>query len=198
MGHQEGRHFSVPVNFSSTTTSIPLLFDKNQLFYGINIFTLLVNETPVAERLMFNDFKSLNSSDDIAAMALKNMSRDSIQLQLALPDFDKRANLSISVLPEKTISYIKNQNISTSFLLDPFVKGYIEDKTYYFSESDAKIKYNLDLLLLTQGWSKYNWNDIFSESPSLDNPRQNGLRQELYIQERIPNRIEHLLVWGSR
>jgi hypothetical protein len=39
--------------------------------------------------------------------------------------------------------------------------------------------------------------DIFSDAPSLRYQRQNGVTQKFKINERIPNRIKHLLVWGS-
>ncbi|MBS3739620.1 MAG: hypothetical protein KGY51_11615 [Psychroflexus sp.] len=197
MVHQEGKHFNVPVYLDSEMTSIPLLFNQRQLFHGVNTLTLMVNNQPVAERLIFNESKTKNSSKDIVVNSFKYSKNDSIQLQLALADLNTDANLSISILPEKTISYVKNQNISTAFLLEPFVNGYIEDKTYYFTETDAKTKYNLDLLLLTQGWSQYNWDNIFSDAPSLKYQRQSGITQKIQINERIPNRIKHLLVWGS-
>lgn len=53
------------------------------------------------------------------------------------------------------------------------------------------------MLLLTQGWSKYDWNSLFNSSPSLKYQRQNGVTQKFHINERIPNQIKHLLVWGS-
>lgn len=197
MVHQEGKYFKVPVYMSTEVTTLPMLFDKEQLFYGVNTFTLLVDNVPVAERLAFNGTKTINSSEDISANALKSKKKDSVYLQIALADLDKNANLSISVLPENTISYVKNQNISSAFLLDPFIKGYVEDKTYYFTETDLKTEYNLDLLLITQGWSQYNWDNIFSDAPSLKHQRQNGVTQKFQINERIPGRIKHLLIWGS-
>ena len=197
MIHQEGKHFRVPVYLDADVTTLPLLFDKDKLFYGVNTFTLLVNNKPVAERLIFNGSQTQNSAEDISVNALKSNKKDSIYLQIALPKLVNDANLSISILPEKTISNTKNQNISTAFLLDPFVNGYIEDKTYYFTETDSKTSYNLDLLLLTQGWSQYNWDDIFSDAPSLKHQRQHGVTQKFQINERIPSRIKHLLIWGS-
>ena len=54
-----------------------------------------------------------------------------------------------------------NTNIEAAFLLTPYLKGYIEKPSYYFNNTDRKKLIELDLLLLTQGWSKYDWNDIF-------------------------------------
>lgn len=68
---QEGKHFSVPVYLNSETPTVPLLFDEEQLFYGVNTFTLMVNDKPVAERLIFNDSKTINSSKDLYVNTLK-------------------------------------------------------------------------------------------------------------------------------
>jgi hypothetical protein len=40
---------------------------------------------------------------------------------------------------------------------------------------DRKKKYELDVLLLTQGWSRYNWDDIFSSTPNALNRFETGI-----------------------
>ncbi|MDX1761661.1 MAG: hypothetical protein R3218_05860, partial [Christiangramia sp.] len=59
---------------------------------------------------------------------------------------------------------------------DPYVRGNIENAGYYFSE-DVDLRrrdYDLDLLLLTQGWSKYSWDNIFRKTPSEKFPHEHG------------------------
>lgn len=50
-------------------------------------------------------------------------------------------------------------------LLKPYVKGYIEDAAYYFRDMDRRKSFELDHLLITQGWSSYEWKDIFNKPP---------------------------------
>jgi hypothetical protein len=41
------------------------------------------------------------------------------------------------------------------------IKGYIHNPAYYFSSStDPSIKANLDLVMLTHGWRRYNWDNV--------------------------------------
>ena len=47
--------------------------------------------------------------------------------------------------------------LSANLLLESDVKGYIEDIGYYFESDDAEHRAALDLLLLVQGWRRYEW-----------------------------------------
>jgi hypothetical protein len=59
--------------------------------------------------------------------------------------------------------------------LQPYIKGYIENAKYYFTAIDMKKKYELDNLLLTQGWSSYEWNSIFNNPPKLEYDFETGI-----------------------
>jgi len=194
--HQEGKRFEVPLEISQDKTSIAKAINKKQLFYGVNTITLLVNDKPVAERLIFNRKNSINHEKDIK-VSVDIPKKDTLGLKLALPNYNKKARLSISVLPENTISYIKNQNIISAFLLEPFVNGYIENKSYYFSEPNRILDYNLDLLLLTQGWSQYNWSNIFNKPPKEIYKRQDGLTQNINFNGEIPDNVDKLLIYST-
>ena len=88
--------------------------------------------------------------------------KDSVELSLRAERLDTlQKHISISVLPAATKAYNFDSNITSTFLLEPYVNGYIENAAYYFKDSDRKTDYHLDLLLLTQGWSSYSWKNIF-------------------------------------
>lgn len=145
------------------------------LFSGINIFTLFDNyNTPLLERSFFNynGINFINSENTI----IKKES-DSLLLKLSYPNIDpnKFNNLSISILPENSISYHQNHNIASYCLIQPYLKGYIENAKYYFTEINRKKKYELDNLLLTQGWSSYDWNTIFNNPPNSYYAFENGI-----------------------
>lgn len=197
MVHQEGKRFDIPLELSSEQLKVTKAINKEQLFKGVNTITLLVDDQPVAERLIFNRNKLTQDAEKINSKILPAQIKDSITIQLDNSNVDRQLNLSISVLPEKTISYLKNQNIKTAFLLEPFVNGYIENKTYYFKNPDRRVDYNLDLLLMIQGWSKYKWENIFNNSPKLTHNRLNGLNQNISLNGRIPNRATKLLIYTT-
>jgi hypothetical protein len=194
--HQEGKRFEIPLELNAQNTTVAKSIKKDQLFYGVNTITLMVNGQPVAERLIFNRSKGLDSEEDISVTSSVKTG-DSISLNLSMPEFDQKSTLSISVLPEQTISYVKNQNISSAFLLNPFLNGYIENTTYYFKNPNRLVDYNLDLLLLTQGWSRYTWNDIFTKPITYNYKRKNGLRQTVNINSNIPNKAKNFLIYST-
>src|SRR5690606_35908883 len=56
---------------------------------------------------------------------------------------------------------IENEsNILTNLLLTSDLAGYVEKPNYYFINNDKNTRFDLDNLLLTQGWRKINWNQI--------------------------------------
>ncbi|GAB6012560.1 hypothetical protein [Viscerimonas tarda] len=56
-------------------------------------------------------------------------------------------------------------NILYNTLLSSDLKGYIEDPAYYFEADDNKHKIALDLLMLTQGWTRYSWKQMAGTAP---------------------------------
>jgi ACT domain-containing protein len=129
--HQEGKRFEIPLELNAQNTTVAKSIKKDQLFYGVNTITLMVNGQPVAERLIFNRSKGLDSEEDISVTSSVKTG-DSISLNLSMPEFDQKSTLSISVLPEQTISYVKNQNISSAFLLNPFYLIQVQQELHHY------------------------------------------------------------------
>ncbi|MBL4604746.1 MAG: hypothetical protein JKY02_03530, partial [Flavobacteriaceae bacterium] len=92
--------------------------------------------------------------------------RDSLSITLKVAekiDLSRIQNLSISVLPTSTKSYQFNSTMLSQLHLNPYLKGFVENAGYYFSNSKGKVKSDLDNLLITQGWSSYDWSTIFQK-----------------------------------
>lgn len=56
-------------------------------------------------------------------------------------------------------------NILTNLLLESDLRGYIEDIPYYFEADDAVHRNALDLLMLVQGWRRYEWRQMAGVEP---------------------------------
>ncbi|WP_243348174.1 TonB-dependent receptor plug domain-containing protein [Parabacteroides sp. FAFU027] len=70
-------------------------------------------------------------------------------------------NYAISVTDNKTVALdTLSDNILSSLLLSSDIKGYIEDPAYYFSGNTPQVTEALDLLMMTQGWKRFNTADI--------------------------------------
>lgn len=163
--HNGERIKIIPVSFDEKLT-ISKIIESKDLFSGINIVTLFDKKTksPILERLFFN-------KEGIRIVKFEELKTkvkpDSLTINLKLNtavDLEKLQNISVSVLPSQTKSYNFNTSILTQLYLEPYVRGHIQDANYYFSKDSPEIDYNLDNLLITQGWSSYDWKDIFSKS----------------------------------
>lgn len=61
-------------------------------------------------------------------------------------------------------------NMNTWMLLSSDVKGYISNVDYYFEADDTEHRKAADLLMLTQGWRRYDW-ELMSGQKDFDRPQ---------------------------
>lgn len=159
------------------------LLNADDLYPGINVFTLFnENDVPIAERLFFN-YKGINILQTEALSY--NKSQDSLLITLPIKDIDTSYfnHFSVSVLPEETISYNHHSNIIFHTFLQPYLKGPVENAPYYFTEISRKKEYELDNLLLTQGWSSYDWNTVFNSPPAANYTFETGINFKAHMNE---------------
>ena len=158
--------------FKKKTSSYNFYLSTKKIPKGTNIVTILnENQKPILERVFFNYDKNLFSKTNIKALT---KSRDSISLQLQKNN-DEIQYLSATFLPENTKSYTLENTMFSKFFLKPFVNGTLENSAYYFKNTNRKKLADLDLLLLNQGWSKYDWNNIFNDSPKVKFDFEKGI-----------------------
>ena len=166
---------------------------------GINVFTLFdENNKPIAERLFFN-YHNLNT----ISSHIKSITQlDSItSVNLNFNNFKEKGfnNVSVSVLPVHTKAYHKNNNIIVQTLLKPYLKGHIENANYYFKKINRETKYDLDNLLITQGWSSYDWTAIFNKQElKLKYEFENGITVKGISKKKIKKKKELLIRLGSQ
>lgn len=156
-------------------SEIKAFISHQDLSTGINIITLFDEDNkPVLERLYFNH-KGINS----VVTGVPSVEKLNDSLLISIPSASINAkqfnNLSVSVLPAETKSYNHHHNIFSYTFLQPYVKGRIENARYYFTNVDRKKKAELDNLLLTQGWSSYDWTTIFNNPPSNQYEFEDGI-----------------------
>jgi hypothetical protein len=173
--HRDGLINKVKIKFKDNQLNYIFSIPKKTLLPGINILTLFNDKSqPIAERMIFNHsklpVKSIISINNI----IRQKDSSTIILKTIPPD-TLHKSISISVLPSLTKSYSKeNSTIKSTFFLSPYLKGHIENPRYYFQNSDRKTLYDLDLLLMTQGWSKYSWSNIFYKPHKLTHAFETG------------------------
>lgn len=174
IGHIRGQIFC---RLSSLEVGTIYRLPKVDLPSGVAHFTLFNGAgVPIAERLLFID----NDPDTDAILSTPKSDfskREKVTLAVELPATEtfQLANLSISVTDQYIApSLSSDRAIKSYLLLESEVKGAIENPSYYFDQTNSHRAQILDLLLLTQGWRRFTWQDLLSNSlPSFDYPIEN-------------------------
>ena len=161
--------------FTFEEPSKKIVINKNKLLSGTNIITLFNKDLqPVSERLIFN-YKNIKRSKVAIETPIKKL-RDSVAIKINVFSKNNTTSLlSMSALPSESIAYGPQNNIISNFLLQPYIKSPIENAGRYFTNTTRKKEFELDLVLLTQGWSKYDWGEIFNNSTEIVYPFEKGI-----------------------
>ncbi|WP_428329988.1 MG2 domain-containing protein [Mucilaginibacter sp.] len=153
------------------TALIDLALLKRHLHKGITKVTVF-SETgePLAERLLFiqnpDQLKlSLNSDKQVYAI------RQKVHINLGAVTRDDSAtmgNFSVSVTDESKVTVDENAELTiiNNLLLTSDLKGYIEQPNYYFTNINAKSIADLDLVMLTHGYRRFEWTKVLNNSYS--------------------------------
>jgi hypothetical protein len=139
--------------------------DPNDLGEGISVLTILDGlGHPLAERLVFkrpvNKLMVGAKPDQIIYGSRRPVNIDLTTINSG--GMPVEGNLSMSVFLIDSLQRIPEQNIATYLYLTSELKGRIENPEYYFNDSSNASVEAMDNLLLTQGWRRFKWNDVFA------------------------------------
>ncbi len=74
---------------------------------------------------------------------------------------DLTTSISLAVRDNAHSDYtFDTGNILTEMLLSSQIKGFVEHPTYFFESDDEEHRTALDLLLMVQGWRRYEWHEM--------------------------------------
>jgi hypothetical protein len=158
--HQNDKSEIFDIDFNDLKTEKELVIANTALFKGVNTVSIIdSNMHRLAERMIF-EFPETAPNMEVFE---NQIAHDSIKVsgKSAWPN----ANLSIAVLPEKSISTNETSDIYGALLINPYLRSGIKNAAYYFSNPSKAKKYEFDLLLLNQKAGKYDWQDITSKTP---------------------------------
>ena len=172
--------YQATINFSSSEVSgaIP----ARQLASGILQLTVFDTDwQPLAERIVF-----INNGDYLFASSInlltKNLNkRGKNTIEIEIPD-SLKTNLSLSVTDAGLKTDNGEESIISRLLLTSDLRGYIHQPEYYFSSTTDSVQEHLDLVMLTHGWRRYNWQQLAKgELPAIKFPRENYLNLQGHL-----------------
>ena len=143
------------------TGNARLLIPSDKLPSGIMQLTVFTKENkPLSERLLFVNNDDFYVKGNLVKETISLKPRGKNQLSYSLID-TMPGTFSVSVTDvDKELTSESIDNIIARNMLSGMLKGYIHNPSYYFKNNDAKTKSHLDLLMLTHGWRRYNWDQL--------------------------------------
>jgi len=145
------------------------IIDKSVLNEGISQLTIFDGDKhPVCERLYFKrPAKNLVIEASSDQQDYSNRKKVSISLD-AKDQLGKllNADLSMSVYHLDAYQTLESGNISSYLWLSSDLRGNIESPEYYLKNNTAEAAEATDNLMLTQGWRRFQWNEILKNKPA--------------------------------
>ncbi len=114
---------------------------------------------PLAERIVFvnNDNYKFEASLTTPITNLGKRGKNIFEINV---EDTLLANMSISITDAEIGRTSTEDNIISGLLLSGDIKGIIYNPTYYFANNADSTVNNLDLVMLTHGWRRFNWQYI--------------------------------------
>ncbi len=150
-----------------TLVAAPLMeleLNREQMKEGVNQMTVFNSNGQVLADRLFFIYPKPSEEDSITFKTettwLKPCGKVTLDVQ-TLPN----ATFSFSAMDAGTMPNEKQGNLKTWMLLSSEVRGYIDHVDYYFESDDKEHRKAADMLMLTQGWRRYNWNEMAGLTP---------------------------------
>ncbi len=139
---------------------------------GVLQITLFTNDwKPIAERVCYVNNNDALFEPEVGFKTLGLGKRGMNVIEVSMPD-SVVGNLSLCVT-DKGIGTDSSNNIIPQLLLSGDIKGTIYKPQYYFSNNSDSVAKYLDLVMLTHGWRRYNWQAIVQgEMPKIKYPAE--------------------------
>lgn len=159
-----GRIFSVGTLESSLSGTLSI----DEMFDGVNIISLVdASGTVLSERLVFKR-PDVEPTLEIAADRNNYASRSKAKVKVKVLDSSgnpAKGEFGVSVTDDSAVEFNSgDDNILSNLLLTSDICGHVEDPGLYFTGDLASADYNVDLLMRTQGWRRFDIGEILAES----------------------------------
>ena len=147
---EAGKEQTVTLGAQSLRTGVNqvTVFDANGRIWADRLFFVRNGEAPMGNILTFT---GLDKQETAPYAPVE------VEIKGGVPG----SNVSVAVRDAAHTEYLyDNSNIMTEMLLSSQVKGFVENPKYFFEKDDREHQRALDLLLMVQGWRRYDWHTM--------------------------------------
>jgi len=153
----QNQHLLYTVEFKGEERQVQkVALPIDELLTGVVQFTLFTKDwLPIAERIVMVNNR-LHEFNAILNVGIANMSkRGKNVLEVIIKD-TAATNMSISIT-DASVVMPEQQTIYSDFLLSNDIKGKVYNPAYYFTSDADSVTAHLDLVMLTNGWRRFDW-----------------------------------------
>ena len=192
--------YQVNIN-TSERTKINSQVPVNELPTGLLQFTLFTSDwIPIAERVVFINNRLHEFNVKLTAPLINVEKKGKNAIELFVPD-TLFTNMSIAIT-DATVSPHDQHSIFSDVLLSSEIKGKVNNPAYYFSSDAGDVAANLDLVMLTNAWRRFDWDKIkASVPPEINYPVETGymkLRGKISgIKQKSPTPLLNMIIAGK-
>lgn len=156
--------FSVSINTTEklfSNTSIPI----SELNTGVLQFSLFTSDwIPVAERILFINNRYHEFGAKIIPQLTALTKRGKNVFDVYVSDTTE-TNMSVAVIDAAVDTSLSYTTIYSDLLLSNEIKGKIHNPGYYLSSDADSVMNHLDLVMLTHGWRRIDWEKMKKNIP---------------------------------
>lgn len=161
IGHTRGKLFLMSY---LTASNLSGKLSKNLMAEGVSEFLLADKQGVVLSRRLI--FKAPETQLDLSVNTYPDFSERRKKIEIPVQVTDHQGNpiqgsFSVSVTDKQFVKPDSTAGgISSYFLLTSDLKGYIERPDYYFSTQNTVVDYYTDMLMITQQWKRFCYNNL--------------------------------------
>ncbi|MET0300566.1 MAG: hypothetical protein ABW036_12420, partial [Flavitalea sp.] len=128
----------------------------------VQITVFSEDEKPLAERIVFVNTPDYYFITDLNAPLKSTAKRGRNVIQIDVPD-TIICNMSIAVTDANANPVTPGEeDIFSRVLLTSDIKGYVHNPMYYFASEADSVLQHLDLVMMTNGWRRFRWEDVLA------------------------------------
>lgn len=167
MYQQEVFKIAKPLNAGIIQGIIPTV----DLPSGILTITVFDSDwKPLAERITYINNEEYVFQPEMTVQHWGLNKRAKNEIEIAVPE-GLSANMSVSVT-DNAIDSDTSDNIISHLLLTGELKGKVNNPAHYFINNSDSVSRELDLVMLTHGWRRFNWEEVVKgELPKIKYPK---------------------------
>ena len=169
---------------------------------GVNELTLFDCDGQIlADRLFFVNNHDYDGYTAVVDSGMKTTYEpyEQMTLRLKCEQVTEPTLLSVAVRDARTDEPTYDDGgIMTDLLLGSELKGFVANPAYYFEQNDARRTADLDVLMMVQGWRKYEWRQLagidslpLRYSPETTMTVEGGVYKMLSVNEVEPDEIKN-------